>query len=282
MNRETNYQAAYERERTSRLRAEELLENKTREIYRINEQLKANAHALAQSNEALTQFAFVASHDLKEPLRKIKMFANFLMDECSGQLPDEGKDYMKRMHNAVDRMESLIEGLLKYSRITRNEELPVEIDLGELIDEIINDLSVRIQETKANISIVSQLPTISANSTQIRQLLQNLISNAIKFHQPDQSPQIKIDAKLLDNKAEPWCEISISDNGIGFEEKYINKLFGIFQRLHTHSTYEGNGIGLAVCKKIVERHRGEIQVSSTPGVGSVFTISLPTTQRTDE
>jgi light-regulated signal transduction histidine kinase (bacteriophytochrome) len=283
---ENSHKSAYERERKARLRAEELLENKTREIFHINEQLKKNELNLVQSNEALTEFAFVASHDLKEPLRKIKTFSNFLLDEYRDKLPDEGKDYLDRMQKAVDRMDELIEGLLHYSRITRNSEPYVQIELNSLFKDIFNDLSIRIEETHAQILIPDSLPSITANSTQIRQLMQNLISNAIKFHQKDKSPVITIGAEIINkdqsNNSTPICEISVTDNGIGFDEKYSNKIFGIFQRLHAKNEYEGHGIGLAVCKRITERHKGEIRIKSTPNIGTTFIVSIPTIQGNDE
>lgn len=286
MDNDYSFKAVYERERKARLRAEELLENKTREIYHINEQLKMNAQALAQSNDALTQFAFVASHDLKEPLRKIKTFSNFLLDEYSNVLPEEGKDYINRMHNAVDRMDALIEGLLHYSRITRTVEPPVQINLSALIKDIISDLSLRIEETQGQVIIIEPLPIINADLTQIRQLVQNLIGNSLKFHQKGKPPIVTIAAKIVDTTIDgqtcAQCELLVSDNGIGFDEKYSKKVFGIFQRLHGHSEYEGYGIGLAVCKRIVERHKGDISIKSTPNVGTTFTITLPIIQGNEE
>lgn len=274
-----SYKDAYERERKARLRSEEILEDKTREIFYINEQLKKQTEALARSNEELTQFAFIASHDLKEPLRKIKTFSNFLVDEFGSFLPETAKNYLTRMNNAVNRMEALIEGLLHYSRATRNIESFVKIDLNTTVQEVLSDLEGRIQDKQGKIEITNPLPTIEADSMQFHQLFQNLIGNALKFHQKDKPPVITISSKLLNEKnSQPQCEITIADNGIGFEEKYINKIFSIFQRLHAHSEYEGSGIGLAICKKIAERHHGTIIVKSTPNVGTTFIISIPITQ----
>ncbi|MFN6568266.1 PAS domain-containing protein [Dendronalium sp. ChiSLP03b] len=234
---------------------------------------------LARSNEELQQFAFIASHDLQEPLRKIKTFGERLKTTCGDSLNEQGRDYLERMQNATLRMQNLIEDLLTLSRVTTRTQPFVLINLAEIAQEVLSDLEVRIQQSGGRVEI-SELPTIKADPLQMRQLLQNLIGNALKFHRQQVPPIVKIYGQLLNHQSDKvavgseMCEIVVEDNGIGFEEKYIDRIFNIFQRLHGRQEYEGTGIGLAICRKIVERHHGSITAQSKPGQGAKFIVIL--------
>jgi PAS domain S-box-containing protein len=233
---------------------------------------------LARSNAELEQFAYVASHDLQEPLRKIEAFGDRLKVKCAYQLSEQGQDYLTRMQKSAQRMRTLIEDLLTFSRITTKATPFVAVNLNEVISDVISDLEVRIQKTNGRIE-VSELPTIKADPLQTSQLFQNLLGNALKFHRPEEPPVIKVTGKKL---ADEQYQISVTDNGIGFEEQYCDRIFQVFQRLHGRSEYEGTGIGLAVCAKIVARHGGLIAANSTPGRGATFIITLPLSVTDDQ
>jgi PAS domain S-box-containing protein len=237
---------------------------------------------LARSNEELQQFAFVASHDLQEPLRKIKAFGDRLKVTCSDNIGEQGLDYIERMANASQRMQSLIEDLLMLSRITTRAQPFVPVNLVQITAEVLSDLEVSLQQTGGQVEI-HNLPVINADPIQIRQLLQNLIGNALKFHHPQVSPLVKIYSQIiLKSNGTEDCKIIIEDNGIGFDEKYLDRIFNVFQRLHGRSEYEGTGIGLAICRKIVERHQGEITAYSSPGNGAKFIVTLPLTVNSEQ
>ena len=245
--------------------------------------LRTLATRLEQSNQELQNFAFVASHDLKEPLRTIRNFSNLLQSRCGKQLSDQGKDYLQRMQTAAQRMQTLIDDLLSLSRVTTQAEPFVLVDLNQLMDSVLSGLEMKIQETHAAIE-AGTLPTLEADPTQMHQLLQNLISNALKFH-GNNPPTITIHSQRLPQPSpkqnvitRPMVQINIRDEGIGFDEQYSDRIFKIFERLQGRSEYEGTGIGLAVCRKIVERHSGSIIAHSAPGQGSTFTITLPIKQ----
>jgi PAS domain S-box-containing protein len=236
------------------------------------EELKAMAGRLENSNHELEQFAFIASHDLQEPLRKIQTFGNILGTKCSDKLDEQGKDYILRMQNSAKRMAELIRDLLKYSRVaTRTDPLDT-VDLREAVMEVVSDLEPRIHRLGANVEVF-ELPAITAEKSQMRQLFQNIISNALKFHGEEQA-RIKIHSQCTDYD----CRIFVEDNGIGFDETFLDRIFVPFQRLHGRSAYEGTGMGLAICRKIVERYGGSIIAKSKPGKGSTFIISLPVKQ----
>ena len=236
---------------------------------------------LEESNRYLEEFVFVASHDLQEPLRKIQTFGQFLRDEFHAKLGDEGNDYVERIRNAAKRMQSLILDLLVLARVNVKADTFRLIDLSQIVHEILLDLEIQIQENKGKVEIGS-LPMIEADATQMRQLFQNLIGNALKYHKPGNSPMIKVTAEVEgpDRAAkEGYCQINVEDNGIGFDNEYKNKIFEIFERLNNSGTTKGSGIGLAICKRIVERHGGGIRAEGNPGTGSVFTIKLPMKQK---
>jgi two-component system, NtrC family, sensor kinase len=250
--------------------------------------LKLFTTRLERSNRELQDFASVASHDLQEPLRKIQAFGDLLKHECHDGLTDAGQQYLQRMQNAAIRMQTLINDLLAFSRVTTKAQPFVRCNLADIVQEVLSDLEVRIQQVGGQVE-VGDLPTIEADPLQLRQLLQNLMSNSLKFHQPTVPAQVKLYAQKLGGQSssevrltvEMW-QIFVEDNGIGFDEKYLDRIFTIFQRLHYRDEYEGTGIGLAICRKIVERHNGSITAKSKPGVGSTFIVTLPASQPNDK
>ncbi|MGI9508497.1 MAG: sensor histidine kinase [Geminicoccaceae bacterium] len=243
-------------------------------------ELKDREAALARSNRELEAFASIASHDLQEPLRKVEAFGDRLKRKYEPELGDDGKMYIERMQSAVIRMRALINDLLDYSRVTTKGRPFEPVDLTEIVRDVVSDLEVRIEEVQGDVDF-EQLPEIDADRTQLRQLFQNLIANALKFHRPDERPRVTIEAEIVDigrSVNQRCCRIGVVDNGIGFDMKYADRIFGIFQRLHSRAEFEGTGIGLATCRKIVERHQGEIRVESACGDGASFTIELPLRQ----
>ncbi len=248
--------------------------------------LTASAEALQQlnielqrSNQELQDFAYVASHDLQEPLRKIQAFGNLLEDEY-GHVLGEGRTYLDRMRNAASRMQILINDLLTFSRVT-TKALPFsEVDLNLIAREVVIDLETLLQKTHGMVTI-EQLPIIEADPLQMRQMLQNLIGNALKFHRPGVPPVVTVSAQVqVDAQTgEEQCLIAVRDNGIGFDEKYLDRIFTVFQRLHGRGEYEGTGVGLAVVRKIVTRHGGSITAQSSNGEGATFLVTLPIHQK---
>jgi len=230
---------------------------------------------LLESNQALQEFASIASHDMQEPLRKVVSFGNMLEQKYGGIIGEEGKDFLNRMLGATERMQSLLTSLLEYSRIATKAEPFREVDLNAVIQGVLSDLEVRIEKTEGQVD-VGELPVIYAEPTHMRQLFQNLIGNALKFHRKGGKPFIEVRGTSHGNNG--TAEIAVTDNGIGFDEKYLDKIFAPFQRLHGRGEYEGTGMGLAICKKIVERHGGSITARSKSNQGSTFIITLPMKQ----
>ena len=234
---------------------------------------------LERSNKELQDFAHVASHDLQEPLRKIEAFGSRLVKKYGDTLPDDGKMFVDRMQNAAFRMRVLINDLLSYSRVTTKANPFKQLDPNKILADVLSDMQVSIEESGAVIS-ADKLPEFDGDPVQIRQLFQNIVSNSIKYRKPDVAPEINIESKLVRNQTEDALSknnvvIAFTDNGIGFEEEYKEKIFTIFQRLHGRLEYEGTGIGLATCRKIIDRHNGEIRATGEPNVGSKFVIQLP-------
>lgn len=247
---------------------------------KAEEVLKTYADRLEQSNRDLEQFAYIASHDLQEPLRKVHAFGDRLVAKYEAVLDDRGRDYLARMQSAAARMQTLINDLLTYSRVTTKAQPFTPVDLTQLVREVQEDLEMRIGQVGGQVE-VGALPTIEADPTQMRQLFQNLIGNGLKFHRDGIAPVVKVYSgqfNLQDDRhstATELCQIVVEDNGIGFEEKYAERIFEVFQRLHGPGEYKGTGIGLATCRKIVERHRGWIRTKSIPGRGATFILTLP-------
>ncbi len=239
---------------------------------------------LEQSNRQLHEFTYIASHDLQEPLRKIVAFSDRLKADTAGIPDDRSRDYLKRIQNAATRMQTLVNDLLIYSRVTTRAEPFVPVNLATVVKEVLSDLEISIEQTGGRVEIGS-LPTVEADALQMRQLFQNLIGNALKFHRIQEPPFVQVTSciinaerkKSVGNDGE-LCRITVVDNGIGFEEKHGDLIFGVFQRLHGRSEYEGTGIGLAICKKIAARHAGSISAKSSPGNGATFIVTLPLKQ----
>jgi light-regulated signal transduction histidine kinase (bacteriophytochrome) len=244
--------------------------------------LKAYTVELERSNRELQDFAYVASHDLQEPLRKIRAFSDRLASSYGSELGDRGADYIDRMQKASARMQTLIDDLLTFSRVTTKARPFTTVDLMEVAEGVVSDLEIRLEQTNGRV-VLKSLPTIEADRIQMRQLFQNLLSNGLKFHQHDVAPIVTVTGELFTNDdKEERCRLTITDNGIGFDEKYNDRIFGIFQRLHGRSAYEGTGIGLAICRKIAERHQGSIVAHSKEGEGATFVIQLPQKQAETE
>jgi PAS domain S-box-containing protein len=249
-----------------------------------NEQLEEINHALESSNHDLQQFASVASHDLQEPLRKIMIFSN-LMQDRQQELSAESQKYLQKIIDSSARMKTLIIDILNYSRLSANDAAIECVDLGAMVKELMEDFELIIQEKGATIS-VDALPCIDVNRGQMRQVFQNIVSNALKFSKPGTVPVIRVTGKYIaersfdskEQKDGPFCMICISDNGIGFEEKYVSNIFALFERLNSKDRYEGTGIGLAIAKKVIDKHNGLITATSREGVGSEFKIILPVKQ----
>ena len=235
--------------------------------------LQVYASKLEQSNRDLQEFAYIASHDLQEPLRKVLAFGDRLAAKYGSVLGETGQDYLKRMRDASQRMQTLINDLLTFSRVTTRAQPFVKVDMNLLIQDVISDLEHQIDRTQGKIEI-SELPVIEADPTQMHQLLQNLINNGLKFHREGIPPVIQLSAKAL----KKTCKISVKDNGIGFDMLYLDRIFKPFQRLHSRQEYEGSGMGLAICRRIVERHGGELTATSATGKGSTFVVTLPVNQ----
>lgn len=250
---------------------------------RAEETQKLYAHKLARSNHELQEMFFVVSHHVREPLRKIQTFGNRLESAYGEVLDDRGRDYLQRLQNAATDMQNLINGLLAYSRVTSKSAHFVPVDLTRATSRALSNLNLDVQPEAGRVE-VGALPVIEADAAQIELLLQNLISNAIKFHRPGEVPVVRVDAELVEDKhlnadaGQPLCQISVADNGIGFDEKYLDRIFGIFQRLHSRDTYDGPGVGLALCRRIAEHHGGTITAKSALGTGSTFIVRLPVSQ----
>jgi len=253
------------------------LYKKTNELYAqrksllaLNKELEERTREITRSNKELEKFAYVASHDMQEPLRTIISFVQLMQDKLKIEKDSEIAVYMDYIVNAGYRMRDLITGLLEYSRINRTgEEQEEEVDVNDVMKEVLNNMSNSIKEYKAVIT-TDVFPTVSGSHLQMVRLLQNLVSNAIKFNKTGE-PRVKISCKKNDR----YYQFAVEDNGIGIAENYIGKIFELFQRLHPIGEYEGTGIGLAVCKKIVERQGGKIWVESLAGKGSTFYFTLP-------
>jgi light-regulated signal transduction histidine kinase (bacteriophytochrome) len=243
--------------------------------------LRRKTEELSRSNRDLEQFASLAAHDLQEPLHSIQVFLDLLRVKHGSSLNEQGQSYLNRVTKAAGRMQQLIEGLLVYSRIDAPDSTVMSLSLGDIVEEILTDLAAYIEELQAEIH-VGDLPMIHGDPLQIRQLLQNLISNALKFHKRGVAPIIHISGMMIKNRRHSrsgnpgsLCQIEIQDQGIGISAEHLDKIFGMFKRLHRKEEYEGAGIGLAVCERIADQCGGAISVRSVLGEGSTFTVTLP-------
>lgn len=250
------------------------------------ERLKDFATRLERSNRELQDFASVASHDLQEPLRKIQAFGYRLKVRSHDALGEEERDYLGRMLNAASRMQTLINDVLMFSRVETRVRPFARVDLTAVAHEVICDLEIQVERAGARVEVAT-LPAIEADPLQMRQLLQNLIGNSLKYRRADCPPLVKVYATLTDGRDAPpmaapadyrLCHLHVEDDGIGFDEKYLDRIFKVFQRLHGRREYDGTGIGLAVCRKIAERHHGHITATSSPGNGATFIVTLPMKQ----
>ena len=263
----------------------EIKERKSNEekVKHLNRELLENIASLESANKDLDRFAFMASHDLQEPLRKIRMFSDRLALKYKSLLDEDGKTNILRIQKAAERMQNLITDILTFSKISIDKPAFVESDLNVLISEILTDMDEDLQEKKAKV-IVDKLPSLCINPSLMKPLFHNLIGNALKYCKKDVEPVVRItcdvsghssNGKTNKDANQKYCRIFIEDNGIGFEQKYAEEIFGMFKRLHHTAEFEGTGIGLALCKKIVEQHKGYISARSKVNEGSTFIVSIP-------
>ena len=256
------------------LRSNDLVVEANSQLARSNAELERRAAELARSNAELDQFASIASHDLQEPLRKVRTFTERVREIDADTLSDRGLDYLQRANASAERMQRLIEDLLVFSRVAMQTRPFAPVDLGQVTRDVLEDLDDLVRRSGARVT-VGALPTINGDGAQMRQLMQNLISNALKFRREGVTPEVDVSATV----DEEWATIVVRDNGIGFEPQYSRRIFRVFERLHGRGAYPGTGIGLALCRKIADRHGGSVQAGSVVGQGSTFTVRLPINRR---
>jgi signal transduction histidine kinase len=251
------------------------LDKARKEAEKAKAEIEEMNKKLERSNRELQDFAYIASHDLREPMRKISAFGELLQASLKGKLNEDEEENFAFMIDGANRMQQMIDDLLTYSRVTTQAKPAKRVDLNKVIEDLKNvELAVLLEETGGTIHVPEPLLSVMADPTQVHQLLQNLIANGLKFHRPEVAPEITV-RSMQENKN--MVRVEVEDNGIGIDATNYDKIFGMFQRLHSRADYRGTGIGLAVCKKIVERHGGTIGVNSVPGKGSMFWFTMPTT-----
>lgn len=238
---------------------------------RLRAEVTEKTEALARSNRDLEDFVYVASHDLREPLRMVSSYLGLVQRRYAAALDDRGKEFLNHASQGALRMDSMLQSLTDLSRVSTRGAPMTELDLQEITTDALTNLTVALEESKARISVEPPLPMVAGDRAQLTRLIQNLIANALKFQPPGQVPEIRIWA---DQDTLGHCHLHVADNGIGIAEDQQERIFQMFQRLHTREEYDGSGIGLAICRRIAERHGGSLGVSSTPGQGSVFTVTL--------
>ncbi len=253
---------------------ENLVEVRTAELAHANKRLHNINKELQRSNQYLEEFAYAASHDLKEPLRKILYFTSKLKMQLSTHLQEEQETSFERIENATERMGNLIDDLLLYSHVSQQPLEMESVDLNEKMEQVLEDLELAISEKKAVLNIAN-LPVVKGYTRPLQQLFQNLISNALKYSKKNISPQIDISHQLISEDGKPYNLISVKDNGIGFNPEYADRIFQMFARLHGKSEYSGTGLGLTIVRKVLETHNGFVRVQSTPDEGSTFNVFLP-------
>lgn len=258
--------AALSSEITQRKQAEEILARKVEELSHLNTRLERH-------NRDLQEFAHVAAHDLQEPLRKVRAFGERLANKYTQVLDAKGQYYLARMQAASHRMQNMVNDLLAFSQISAYGKTFTEVDLRKILTKVLSELEEQIEQENARVEI-GELPVIQADAAQIAQLMRNLVDNALKFRHKERNPFIKIRGKLVNDV----CQVKVEDNGIGFEIQYLDRIFKPFQRLHYQEDYAGSGMGLALCRRIVERHNGTITATSTLSAGSTFIVNLPLKQ----
>ena len=231
---------------------EKIIDRRTGQLHKANEELQ-------RSNKELEDFAYIASHDLQEPLRKILAFGDRFESRYKDQLSEDAIEYLDRMLRSAQRMRVLVEGLLTYARVASKDIPYRQVELQSLIREVLDDMEVTIEEQKAEV-VVHELPAVEANPIQLTQVFQNLIGNSLKFHKPNEPARVNIEGEIIeDGEQKKYARVRVADQGIGIPDEYQDKIFNIFQRLHGRSAYEGTGIGLAVVRRIIERHNGAIR-----------------------
>ena len=246
------------------------IDDKKRHAETLERLVAERTAELVRSNKELEEFAFAASHDLQEPLRKIQTYGARLKEKARESLNDDNRDRLDRMMASAGRMGRLIDDLLGYSRVTTRAKAFAAVDLNAALADALEDLAARVELTGGTVD-AGHLPVVSGDAGQLRQVFQNLVGNALKFHRPDVPPLVRVSAERT---AAGWA-ITVADNGIGFEDRHAARIFQVFQRLHGRDEFEGTGVGLAVCKKIVERHGGSIVAHGRPGDGATFVVTLP-------
>ena len=266
---------------------EQQVQERTVELNRLNSALQKQTEELRRSNEALQQFAHVASHDLKEPLRKIKTYGSRLSDEFGSILPEKARSFLEKMDSAATRMSSMIDGVLGYSMLGATEPIIEEINLNELLQQIESDLEITIHQKNASIHY-RDLPCVEGTAILIYQLFYNLINNSLKFSRKDVPPVIRITGEAVKHVEglsktllpdQNYVRVTVADNGIGFDQEHAEKIFKTFARLNAKDKYEGTGLGLSLCQKIVQRHQGLILAQGRPNEGADFTLVLPRFQQ---
>ncbi len=244
------------------------------EAHLVRLEREAYAQRLEQTNRELQEFAYVASHDLQEPLRKVRLFADMLVTDEADRLSDDGRRATERMKSAAERMSRLISDLLSLSRVSTRPIAFAAVDLREVVDAVLVDLDVRIADTGGQVEVEGTLPVVAADRVQMGQVFQNLIANALKYHRPGVPPVVRVHSDVRGGAA----VITVSDNGLGFDAKYAERIFGPFQRLQGRSDVEGTGMGLSIVRRVLDRHSGTVTATSTLGVGSTFTLTIPLAQ----
>ena len=269
----------------ARHKIEEVVAQRTKELADANDALLRSNEELTRSNTNLEEFAYAASHDLKEPVRKVHIFTDRLKSSLNDRLTDEEKNYFDRVDRSSKRMSSLIDDLLSYSQVSIRPRIFEEVDMNQVIDIVLGDLDYEIEEKGASVE-VDKLFAIQGHQRQLQQAFQNLIGNALKYKKPDVQPHIKIScAKMVgkdigirlsaEDQQKEFYQVSVTDNGVGFEQKDAERIFNVFTRLYGNAEYKGTGVGLSIVRKVIEHHNGYIVAQSQPGEGSTFNVFLP-------